>query len=363
VSRGAVLWLIFLTAIFSVITTAVAVLIPWLPVQASDQAVRINFVYWFMTVIAIVVFSLVAAVLVYAIWKFRVKPGDTGDGPPIHGHTGLEITWTAIPFVLVTALAIVSAIVLSKNSDAGNNPLRVKVIGQQFWWQFQYEQKGQFAGPLYPILRLPEGKTVEFTITARDVLHSFWVPQFFQKQDAVPGLPTDLVVTPNRTGTFPVICVELCGLGHSLMRSEVIVMPPAAFDTWLTKANSAPATTAGGGASTGGSTPAGGSSAAGGSSSASTAGLAVFNANGCNACHKFAPANANGAIGPDLDKLKEEAQTAGQPLQAFIEQSIVDPEAYIEPGYPKGTMPGNFKSTIPPDKLAQLVQYLTENTG
>ena len=80
---------------------------------------------------------------------FRVKPGDLSDGPPIHGHTGLEIAWTIVPFVLVTAVAIVSAVVLSKNSDAGPNPVKVTVIGQQFAWTFKYPN-----GKTYPILRL-----------------------------------------------------------------------------------------------------------------------------------------------------------------------------------------------------------------
>ena len=113
-----------------------------------------------------------------------MKPGDLSDGPPIHGHTGLEIAWTIVPFILVTAVAIVSAVVLSKNSDAGPNPVRVTVIGQQFAWVFKYPN-----GQTYPILRLPEGQKVDLTIESLDVLHSFWVPQMMQKQDAVPGLP------------------------------------------------------------------------------------------------------------------------------------------------------------------------------
>src|SRR5665213_4327509 len=92
------------------ITTAVATLIPWMPVAAGEEAARIDFVYWFATIISIVVFSIVIAVLVFTVWKFRAAPDDDSDGPPIHGHTKLEIVWTAIPAALVTAIAIVSAI-------------------------------------------------------------------------------------------------------------------------------------------------------------------------------------------------------------------------------------------------------------
>jgi cytochrome c oxidase subunit 2 len=191
------------------------------------------------------------------------------------------------------------------------------------------------------VLRLPEYRHVELTITSKDVLHSFWVPQMFQKQDAVPGLPTHLVITPTRLGVFPVVCVALCGLGHSTMRSQTIVLSQVANDKWYTSGAAAAAAPAAGG---------GGASA-----------LATFNQNGCGACHTFTAAKSTGKIGPDLDKLKQAAATAGQPLDAFIKQSITDPNAYIAPGYAKGVMPPTFKQQIPADKLDQLVQYLAQN--
>jgi cytochrome c oxidase subunit II len=327
VRRGAILQLTLLALVAAAITTAVAVLIPWMPEQASKQAQRINFTFWFMTIIAIFVFAIVCAVLGYALIHFRVKPGDLSDGPPIHGHTGLEIAWTIVPFILVTAVAIVSAVVLSDNSNAGTNPVKVTVIGQQFAWTFKYPN-----GQTYPILRLPEGKTVQLTIESLDVLHSFWVPQMFQKQDAVPGLPTELTITPTRLGTYPVICVELCGLGHSTMRSEAVVMSSVSYDKWLSAKPAAPAS-----------------------------GEATFKANGCSACHTLSAAGATGKIGPDLDNLKAEAAKAGQPLDDFIKTSIIDPGAYVAPGYVNGIMPSTFKSSITGPALDQLVQYLATN--
>jgi cytochrome c oxidase subunit 2 len=329
VRRGALVQLILFGLIAGAITTAVALFIPWLPDPAAKEAKRIDFVYWFTTVIAILVFSVVAAVLAYSVLKFRVRPDDDSDGPPVHGHTALEIVWTAIPAVLVTAISIVSAIVLAQNSRAGTNPVKIDVIAQQFAWQFKYPN-----GQTYGILRVPKGKHVQLDITAKDVIHSFWVPEFGQKQDAVPGQHNKLVITPTRTGTFPVICTELCGLGHAIMRSRVEVMEYADYRKWVK----------GGGQTTGGN-PA----------------LAVFNDQGCGSCHTFSAASATGKIGPDLDKLKEGAAKAGKPLDAFIEQSIVDPNAYIAPGYQPNVMPGTFKQTIPPDKLAQLVKFLAEN--
>ncbi len=218
-----------------VVTALVAVLIPWLPTSASEEMDRIEFVYWFATVISIAVFALVTAVLVYMVVKFRAAPDDDSDGPPIHGHTGLEIVWTAVPALLVTAIAVVSAIVLARNDDAGPNPLRVHVVAQQFAWKFEYPGSGVTSGRLV----LPVGRSTQLELDAVDVIHSFWVPEFGQKRDAVPGMQTRLVITPNRLGTFPVICAELCGLGHATMRSEVQVVTATDFDAWLAEQSQA----------------------------------------------------------------------------------------------------------------------------
>ena len=181
-----------------------------------------------------------------------------------------------MPTVLVIVIGIASAIVLSRNSDAGTNPLIVNVTAEQFEWQFAYPHQGNVTAAE---LRLPLDRTVKLVLKSRDVIHSFWVPEFAQKQDVVPGITTTLVITPDRLGTYPVICTELCGLGHALMRSEAIVMQPAAFDAWAKNSSSA---VAGGG-------PA--------------AGKAVFEAQGCGACHTFKAAGATGKVGPDLDNI------------------------------------------------------------
>jgi cytochrome c oxidase subunit 2 len=169
---------------------------------------------------------------VMAVWKFRAKPDDDSDGPPVHGHTGLEIVWTAVPTLLVTAIAIVSAIVLAKDDAAGSNPLRVDVTAQQFFWSYRYPD---YDNKESSVLRLPVNRSVVLRMTALDVLHSFWVPEFRQKQDLVPGIHPTLHITPNKLGTYPVVCTELCGLGHALMRSRVIVMKPDAFEAWATR--------------------------------------------------------------------------------------------------------------------------------
>lgn len=228
--RKGIVQLVAIGVVFGVLTTLVAVLFQWLPTSASEEFDRIQDLYWFATVMSIVIFSLVGAVVVYSVWKWRVPLDDDADGPPIHGHTGLEIAWTAIPAILVIALGIVSAVVMSRNGEAGNRPLEVKAIGQQFTWRFEYADYGDFqTGELV----LPVGREARFTMEALDVLHSFWVPNFGQKMDAVPGIQTTILVTPTRTGEFAVVCTELCGLGHATMRAKARVVTQAVFDTWI----------------------------------------------------------------------------------------------------------------------------------
>ena len=338
--RGSLLQLIALTLVAFAIGTAVAVFIPWLPTPASREAGRIWFAYWFTIWICLVIFAIVAAVLIYALLRFRVDEGDLSDGPPVHGHTTLEIVWTAVPFVLVTAIAIVSAIVLAQNGNAGSDPLIIKVEAQQFAWQFTYPN-----GKSYGVLRLPKDRHVKLRLTSYDVIHSFWVPQFGQKQDAVPGQTFSLVITPTKVGTYPVICTELCGLGHSLMRSTAIVMLRADYERWYTSAGAAPAPPAGGGG--------GGNAAA----------EALFKTTGtCGACHTFTPAGTAGKVGPNLDHLKEAAATAGMPLEAYVRQSIEDPDAYITPGFAKGVMSGSCCKQLSSSQVDQLVHYLVDNT-
>ena len=228
--RGSIVRITIYGVLAGILASLVAVLVPWLPTSASEQMDRIEFTFWFTTVICIAVFAVVAAVIIYSILNFRVQPEDDSDGPPIHGHTGLEIVWTAIPAILVTAISIVSAVVLAKNDDAGPNPIRIAVTAQQFAWRFEYPGEAKFtSGELV----LPVNETVKLTLRSLDVIHSFWVPEFGQKSDAVPGIETTLVITPNRKGEFSIICTELCGLGHATMRSAVRVVDRAEYDEFL----------------------------------------------------------------------------------------------------------------------------------
>lgn len=346
--RGSIVALLGIGLIAGGVATAVAVVPTWLPEPASREAGRIHFVIWFVVVICIVIFAIVAAVMVYAVARFRVREDDFEDGPPIHGNTGLEITWTVIPFVLVTAIAIVSAIVLSRNDAQAQDTLRINVTAQQFEFTFDYPDAKNVTSP---VLRLPQGRSVELYMRSLDVIHSVFVPQFSQKEDVVPGMVTQLHITPTRLGTFPLECTELCGLGHSLMRSQAIVMKPAAFDSWLRQQEkgAAPAP------------PTATSSSGSSSSSSAAGGQSVFRANNCASCHTLSAAHASGTIGPDLDKLVSYAHQAQQPLTSFVHESIVNPSAYVQPGFPNGVMPQTFGQSLTKEQLDALVTFLVQS--
>ena len=332
--RGSILALVGIGVLAGGITTAVAVFLPWLPTPASKEAHRIDAVFWFVTIICIVIFAIVAAALLYAVVRFRAAPDDDSDGPPTHGHTGLEIAWTIIPTLLVTAIGIFSAIVLSRDDALGKNVLRVNVTAQQFAWSFSYpDGKNLTSGTL----RVPKGRSVLLTFTAKDVIHSFWVPEWGQKQDTVPGIHPTLHITPTKLGRFPVICTELCGLGHATMRTWAEVMTPKAFNAWLH-----------------------GQSKATASPQPSISGAAVFKNQPCGSCHTLTAAGAKATVGPDLDKLAQYAQQAHQPLEGFVRTSIVDPNAYVQPGYHPNIMPPF--SSLPKDQLEALVQYLVQSS-
>lgn len=247
---GSLIRVLLVALLLAAIATAVAIFVPWLPENASKEGGRIDFVFWFVTAICIGIFSVVASLSVYSLIKFRAKPDDDSDGPPVHGHTGIEITWTVIPLILVIAMIVVSSVALAQNDRDPSNSMRVEILGRQFAWVVAYPPEGapvkmdgfvcidRIEGTLNnrcktsPNLVLPLNRPARLHLTAADVIHSFWVPEFRQKQDAVPGLETEITVTPTKLGNFPFICTELCGLGHALMRTRAVVMPQSEFEAW-----------------------------------------------------------------------------------------------------------------------------------
>jgi cytochrome c oxidase subunit 2 len=224
--------LLVLTLLIGGGTVAVVLLIDWLPAEGAEQAGRAADLLWFVIWASAVIFVLVAVVLVYSALRFRVPESDDQDGPPTHGHTKLEVVWTIVPTMLLAVMAVWAYLVLSDNEALAKDRMVVDVVAEQFAWSFTYPEGQVASGDL----RIPEGRQIELRMRSKDVIHDFYVPEFYVKQDVVPGITTRVIVNPTRTGTFQVICAELCGVGHATMRARVIVMEPAAYDAWLANA-------------------------------------------------------------------------------------------------------------------------------
>lgn len=255
-----------------------------LPEQASVQAPLVDNLFDVMMTISVALFLIMQGAILWFMIRYRQRKGDNADGDPSEGNLSLEIVWTAIPAVLVIGLGIYSvevysemggfapehasmmmghnhggsavAHVMGDSAIAGSlsddpnatgeeiaytygigatpaaeaNPadLEVNVAGMQYAWIFTYPKGGMVSGELH----VPVGRQVQLNISATDVIHSFWVPQFRLKQDAIPGQPTQLRFEATKPGDYPVVCAELCGGYHGSMRTRVIVHEAEEYDQW-----------------------------------------------------------------------------------------------------------------------------------
>ncbi|MBW4564494.1 MAG: cytochrome c oxidase subunit II [Mojavia pulchra JT2-VF2] len=285
-----------------------------LPTAASDEAVLVDGLFNAMMIISTGIFLIVEGVLIYAAIKYRRRPGDDKDGPPVEGNVPLEILWTAIPAIIVIGISVYSfevyndiggfdphaiheapitqnmsmnmpgaaiaatlndtppstepnlnqqksdeamqdpATAAVRNADqipqkqnapgvgvvsptigrspekAGQSPaLAINVTGLQYAWIFTYPETGITTGEMH----VPIGREVQINMTANDVIHAFWVPEFRLKQDAIPGRQSEIRFTPNKEGDYALICAELCGPYHGAMRAPIVVEKQEAFDKWL----------------------------------------------------------------------------------------------------------------------------------
>jgi cytochrome c oxidase subunit 2 len=357
-------------AIGVAILLPIALVIPWWPAKGSAQAANDHTLYTVLLIATVPIFVLVETVVVFSVWKFRMRPGDEDkDGPPIHGNTRLEVVWTVLPAILILGLVSYAYTVLHKNEKSKPGEMLVNVTARQFTFEFSYPGlDGKTI--VSPALYLPNDKPVVFKIRSLDVVHSFFVPEFSEKIDAVPGIVTTLRVTPRRLGIYPAECTELCGAGHSLMREAVHVVSQADFASWAkSQPNNGPPpigtppSNAAGYAGAATSTPA----PAGASPTSAAAGKTVFTGSaGCTGCHTLAAAGATGTVGPNLDqRLRSDCTTAaskrvrGATLQKCIYTAITSPYKYIPTGYHPGIMPSTFAQTLTSTQIQALVSFLS----
>jgi cytochrome c oxidase subunit II len=210
----------------------------------SPNAEGISQSWWFISIFVVAILVLVETLLITFLVRFRrrTRPRDL-DGAQIHGSSRLELTWTIGPVVI---LFVIAAFVLAKLPGISNVPtssaadgLRVKVTGQQYYWQYEYPN-GVIS---VDSLRAPVGRVVELDVTAPawDVIHSWWIPALGGKIDAIPGTVNTTWFEAQRAGVFVGQCAELCGLNHTLMVASVEAMPPTEFDAWLDEQKTAQA--------------------------------------------------------------------------------------------------------------------------
>lgn len=215
-------------AVLTVVGIALIVNAQVLPVVASREAEIENAAFVLLTAVSVPVLMLVVVGLIYSAVRFRAS-GDQEDGPPIHGHRGFQWAWLGISLALVLGLFAYGAVGLLDIRGAQNSDFEVRVTGEQWKWTFEYPS----AGVVGPELHIPVGERVHLIINSDDVIHSFWVPAFGIKQDAVPGRPTQIYLTATLVGTYPGLCAELCGSGHAGMHLTVVVSDRSELDAWL----------------------------------------------------------------------------------------------------------------------------------
>ncbi len=235
-TRATYLRLLAAMVVLTVVSSVVLLQFDWFGEAASEEAGPIDTLFDVMIVLSCLVFAIVMVMFGYALWRYRAKPGDESDGAPIHGHTKLEIAWTVIPTIIVLFGAGYSWVILDDIEAEADVQVPVNVTAQQFKWTFEYPEADNLKTNE---LHVPVDQQLEVTLTALDVLHSFWVPEWRIKRDTVPAgegsdeIDNRFVVTPTVEGTYSLVCTELCGLGHPTMRAFVVVESQEEFEQWL----------------------------------------------------------------------------------------------------------------------------------
>lgn len=284
--------------------------------------------------VAAVFFVLVQALVLYSIIKFRRRSEDEAP-KQVHGNTKLEITWTAIPALIlaVVGVATVVTVIDINRVEAGGEVLEVEVTGHQWWWEYEYPDLGVVTANE---LHIPTNTRVELKMTSNDVIHSFWPPKLAGKVDVIPGRVNTMALHTEVPGEFEGQCAEFCGLSHSRMRLRVIAQEPAEFEQWVANQKKPqPAPVAG--------TP-----------GEAAEGAALFQSRGCGGCHTVA-GYTQGNLGPNLTHLYDRETFAG----AIFELNPRNLRLWLRD--PQAQKAGN-KMVLPialtEDEITKLIAYL-----
>lgn len=306
------------------------------PVVASAQAPGIDSLWHAEIVVLSFLFALIVAPILYSLVVFRRRKGDTTDGVHMEGNTTLEIGWTVAPLIFVVIFAYWGAYSLAETRRVDPNALVINVRASQWTWVFEYPN----TGILVEELHLPVDQQVVLKMQSADVIHSFWVPEFRIKQDVVPGRITEYRVTPSLIGNYEVRCAELCGNEHYSMEKPVIVESQEAYDTWIAEQTVIAQEKA--------KTPEG-------------QGQILSVRNGCIGCHSIDGTSKTGPTWLGLYGSEVHLRDGSTVIadDAFIHESIRDPQATIVDGFPSPSPMPEFDELILSDEqIANIIAYI-----
>ena len=303
-----------------------------LPALASAQGITIDQLFGIYIWGIAFIFSLIVVPFTYSLIVFHRKKGETGDGAHIEGSSSLEIAWTLLPLIAVIYLAGLGARSLSDVRQVDPSAMVVKVIAQQWNWQFQYPDYLVSSKDLY----LPVGAQVDLQMTSLDVIHSFFVPQFRIKQDVLPGRIVDLRITPTVIGQYQAECAQLCGAHHTEMTANVYVVSKADFQAWIKfqVAN----------------TP----------KDPVLLGQQLASLNGCQVCHSV---DGSANTGPTWLHLYQSQVhlSDGTTVTAdakYLSDSITNPNLQIVHGFSPNVMPDTFAQALTEAQIQNIIAYI-----
>lgn len=299
----------------------------FVPALASQEGGRIDDLLRIQFLLIVAIFSLVVGFAVYAVFAFRKREGDEEAGLNIHGHPVLEISWTVVPLIIVLTLSAMTTRDFFWMRRAEYDMV-VRVTGRQFSWDFEYPEYGVTTNELV----VPLGKRIRFELTSVDVIHSFWVPEWRVKEDAVPGMTTYAYVTPTETGEFKLRCAELCGAAHAMMLAPVRVVDQVEFEAWVMEQQ--PPT------------------------DPVVLGERLVQRL-CMSCHSL---DGSPSIGPTFLGMfgREERLTDGTTVvvdEAYIVESIREPNAKVVEGY-QAIMPAFGPDTLSDEEIQAIIAFL-----
>ena len=302
-----------------------------------------NIVFW----VAVAVFVLVQTMLVVVLIRFRARPTDTQLPKQTHGNVKLEVVWTIIPALILAFIAVPTVRLIFELAAAPENPLEVRVVGKQYWWEFEYTgEEGQgvvtaneLVIPINRPVRLSMESTGQADSDPLGVIHSFWVPKLAGKQDVVPGHTRHLTFMAEEAGvTYSGQCAEFCGLSHANMRMAVHAVEPAEFEAFIEE-QATPADI-----------PTSGSAARG---------AELFTERQCIGCHAInGYEGAAARVGPDLTHFAGREKFAGYMLDNDINEGAENISAWLKD--PQVVKPGSQMPDLglTDEDTADLVEFL-----